>query len=233
MMEDLITKYVNTMPTGVGLGPLTGPRMRFQWNCVVDAEGPILNVGSCDDPLNFGDRVTHLDYDDWSEYFKAKGAPFVQGDAHHLVEMFGEKAFDLVVLGDVLEHVVDPHTVLRNCCRVSRRAICLTIWEEWRCPGAGQWPDVAQEVAKQEARKHGFEDYYDYYDSVHPVKTRRDQLHLGHINQFTDQDASKWVQLIRDEGFEVLVGGKVKEVVHEGHDAYNWLIYAVRSVRNE
>ena len=222
-LQELIAEIPDIAPQAIG------PRMRFQWGCLAKAIGPVLNVGSCDDPLRFGDRVVHLDYDDWSAYFRSVGAPFIQGDAHRLTEYFGLRLFDLVIMGDVLEHVVDPNTVIRNCCQVSNRAICLTVWEEWRHESPGQW--VAETLASmgEEAHAEGLTDYYDLYEQRHPeVVAKRDQSHLGHINQFTDEDAREWCQTIIDEGFQLDVAVRFPEVVHEDHQCYNWLIYATR-----
>src|SRR4030066_357175 len=110
------------------------PRYLFQWivaKNVLERGGTVLNVGCSDDPLKFGDLVTHFDFDDWSKVHKN----FVQGDAHELRKYVGKKSFTAVILGDVLEHVPEPHRVAEECCAVARRYVAMTIFKKWRLPG--------------------------------------------------------------------------------------------------
>ena len=209
------------------------PRIRFQWNCLSLARGEVLNVGSCDDPAGFRQRVIHFDYDDWSEFFLIEDCAFVQGDAHLLDEIFAPKRFDLVILGDILEHVSDPEKVIRAACRVSN-AVCMTVWEEWRNPERGCWIDETRNRMEQEVLDAGLDpgkfSYEDMYEQQHPlVKVNRGQPHLCHIWQFTMEDAKKWLDVFTQEGFSDPYAVRVLEVIHEGHEAYNYLIYASRN----
>jgi len=201
------------------------PRYKFQWHYakkVLDAGGTVLNVGCSSDPLEFGALVTHFDYDDWSAYYKH----FIQGDAHHLSEIVGEKSFDLVVLGDVLEHVVLPHLVAVQCCTVARQYVVMTVFKEWRLPGHGQWLEEAREIGKQENIKLGFADVEDYQRKHFPLRlSGGDDPHLEHVNQFTVEDIDAVVIAMQGMGFDCEVFMEADEPVpHEGHPLTNWLI---------
>lgn len=204
------------------------PRIRFQWNCLSDARGEVLNVGSCNDPAGIGARAIHFDYDDWSEHFCKVGVAFQQGDAHRLDQIYTPKRFDLVILGDMLEHVIDPHRVIEAACRVSR-SLCMTVWVEWRKPGAGIWLKETRKRMDAEADEAGYATYEDMYEALHPeVKVMRRAPHLDHIWQFTDENAGCWLYQLECEGFEIIHATKELEVVHEGIPAYNFLVYARR-----
>lgn len=214
------------------------PRMVFQWNCLLHAEGPVLNVGSADDPLGFRGRATHFDIDDWSDFYASLSIeegvhiPFVQGDAHHLTDYFGEGSFDTVIMGDIVEHLLHPLRALIEAVTVARRALCYTVWEEWRCPTPGQWIAEAQEVYESLAREKGYKDAQEMYDAEHAGCVPYDNKelpHWGHINQFTDDDVALLTEGVAHAGLmQVRFFAKVPEVVHEGHQAYNWLVYMTR-----
>jgi len=56
---------------------------------------------------------------------RAHGVKALQADAHHLP--FGDETFDVVVAGEVLEHVTDSGAVVAEACRVLRRGGTLVI----------------------------------------------------------------------------------------------------------
>ena len=201
------------------------PRYKFQWyyvKKVLDAGGTVLNVGCSHDPLEFGDLVTHFDYDDWSAYHKH----FVQGDVHYLDSIVGDKSYDAVVLGDVLEHVVHPVLVAVQCCTVARQYVIMTVFKEWRLPGHGQWLEEAREIGKQENIKLGFVDVEDYHRKHFPQRiSGGDEPHLEHVNQFTVEDVDAVVIAMQGTGFDCEVFMEVDEPLpHEGHPLTNWLI---------
>lgn len=39
----------------------------------------------------------------------------VAGDAHDMIHVFSDRKFDAILAGEILEHVEQPHTFLRNC----------------------------------------------------------------------------------------------------------------------
>ena len=107
-------------------------RMRFQWSYFLQAtNGSVLNIGCADDPLYFEEGAHHFDLDDWSPYHER----FTQGDAHELP--FEDRSFEVVVLGDIIEHLYDPKRAVLEAARVCSCWLAMTIFEEWRLPGPG------------------------------------------------------------------------------------------------
>jgi glycosyltransferase involved in cell wall biosynthesis/ubiquinone/menaquinone biosynthesis C-methylase UbiE len=77
------------------------------------------------------DKVTHVDLDDHG-YLNN----FIKADASKLP--FKDKQFDVAVLGELLEHVIDPITVIKEAKRVAKRLV-ITVpneyeWEGWQLP---------------------------------------------------------------------------------------------------
>lgn len=211
------------------------PRMNFQWWAVVRAQGPILNVGSADDPLGFGDRCTHFDYDDWGGYFSklsdeiGRVVPFIQGDAHELETYFAPGEYDTVILGDIVEHLVDPYKDLSAATKITRRALYFTIWEEWRNPKFGRSIIAAQQELDRVAREGGHVDAQAMYRAEHPGCEPANNIgcpHWGHIWQFSNEMVDNLVRKVAKENYmTVMFYQKVHEVAHEGHQCYNWLVY--------
>ena len=202
------------------------PRMTFQWNCVTELPGvtSVLNVGSCDDPLHFGRLAHHFDLDDWSDHFSARGEEFTQGDAHRLTDYFDDSSFDLVLLGDVLEHVPSPTKVLYEASRVSSRYVAASIWEEWRLPEEGLNMEAGNRMVEEEALKEGYENFEQMYQTQKGVKVAIGPSHLPHIWKFTDQHVEALVGEMEDYGMSCIYFVKAPEVVHEGHQYWNWLV---------
>ena len=209
------------------------PRVEFQWRYFetidpkMDGNGfpRVLNIGCADDPIDLGDEALHYDIDDWT--YKHKW--FKQGDAHDLPKDWS-KNFDLVILGDILEHVVDPLVVAQEAARVTTigGTLVLTVFEEWRLPGPGQWIEESHEIADAVNVEMGYEDREHYQREHYPEKIGVDDdetPHLSHINQFTDGDMTNMINWLVTPGeFILLEATKVREENHEGHDWFNWLI---------
>ena len=208
-------------------------RVRFQWKYiemvtsgVTIPELPhILNIGCADDPIQLCNLALHVDIDDWSYMHKH----FYQADAHKLPDKW-ERLFKLVVLGDVLEHVLDPMAVTAEAMRVTSVGgyLMMTVFEEWRLPGPGQWIEESHVIADAENVKMGYKDREDYQQIHYPkrigVPDDDKTPHLCHINQFTDaemNDMVRWV--VHTDEFRLLEGVKHFELKFEGHDWYNWL----------
>ena len=190
-------------------------------------EPAILNVGSCNDPMGFGLVAMHVDIDDWSKVC----VHFTQSNAEHMP--FPDKSYHTVILGDILEHVVRPNRVIEEAARVCSDTFVMTVFEEWRLPGPGQWIKEGQAEGDKTTFKMGYADREDYQRQVFPERIGVDDNetpHLIHINQFTDLDAKGWADLIQSLGFEPLEVLKEWEVQHEGHDIYNWLYAFKRRV---
>lgn len=210
------------------------PRCAFLWNVVLEAKGPILDVGCADDPLRFHDRVFHCDIDDWSVLYERRGEKFVQADAHELTKHFSPRSFDTVCLGDVVEHLYDPPRALAECAQVSSRALAFTVWEETRvADGPGKWVVEGQALADEEARKYGAKSNQDMQETLHGGVYRgvddRETPHLCHIWQF-DQDMvdELLTGLVEEQGYRIVYAQRVLEVVHEGIPFFDWLVYMER-----
>lgn len=203
------------------------PRMKFQWayfaQAIEDAGAlSVLNVGCASDPLGFRDLAVHFDYDDWSTVH----SHFVQGDVHHLDRHVEPQSFHTVILGDVLEHVVDPAETLRQCARAAREVLCITVFAEWRLPGVGQWIEEGQALARQGNLDEGWGEPEDYQRAFYPERVRGgDEPHLCHINQFDEAQMAELIEVVNAEGFGVLEYNYVAEpALHEDHELNNWLI---------
>jgi len=202
------------------------PRYWFQWQVVaqtLNQGGTVLNVGCSDDPLKFGGLVTHFDYDDWSKVH----ARFVQGDAHYLSRYVGAKSFDTVVLGDVLEHALNPALMATECCVVARQFVVMTVFKEWRLPGRGQWLKEGLACALDETRKQGASSPEEWQRAHFPLREPGPDTmpYLHHINQFEDEDIDEIIGQMVLRGFRCMSVASVKEPVdHNGHPLDNWLI---------
>jgi len=214
------------------------PRMAFQWSCLAGAQGSVLNVGCSADPLQFEDRCTHFDCDDWVAYFSklsdllGKVIPFVQGDAHELDLYFAPGEFDTVIMGDIVEHLVDPYKAISAAASVTNRALCLTIWEEWRLPGFGKFIQEGQAEANKEAQGHGHAGYLEHHKALYPIVTlltEEELPHHCHIWQFSDEMIASIIgRIMIEHKMKATVFAKVGEQVHAGHQVYNWLVYLVK-----
>jgi len=96
------------------------------------AFGTVLDVGAADASVWIYytqpppvERLVLLDCDLWRHKVKFS---FVRGDGHRLP--FKDRCFDTVVLGDVLEHCVDPLMLLGEAKRVCSSRIVVTVPDE-------------------------------------------------------------------------------------------------------
>lgn len=205
------------------------PRMSFQWKWFehaapsLDGEPTVLNIGCADDPLGFGEGARHVDIDDWTTYHKY----FTQADAHKLP--FDDRSYDVVILGDIIEHAHHPHVMMKEAARVCSRLLVVTVFEEWKHKGPGQHIEEAWELADKESQELGYKDRMDYQEQVYPDKVQfpeEEVPHLFHINQLTDQDMNILIRIIVEEdGFLVREARKAYEATFaDGHRMFNWLV---------
>jgi len=106
----------------------------------------ILDVGSADGWVweNQPYRVTLLDINEFEPHPKY---PRVVGDAHNLP--YGDNSFDIVVEGELLEHVHDPELCLREAVRVASKKVVLTVpAEEYWAPENRPYVPI-EEVLKE------------------------------------------------------------------------------------
>jgi ubiquinone/menaquinone biosynthesis C-methylase UbiE len=192
------------------------------------ATGKIVNIGCESDPAGFREvGATQVDIDHYDL------PNFVQADAHNLP--FKDDEFDTAVLGDILEHVVDPVQVLREAGRVAKKVVC-TIFEEWRCPGFGQHVEVMVKKGRDDLKAMGFNTHMEYLKSL-PEQSKTivsivdDDVtpHHFHINQFKDEDIPK---MFEEAGLEVQIRTKSFESTCDGHDIFIWVIVATKKVQS-
>jgi len=208
--------------------------MSFQrwWAKQYQPPKKVLNIGSCDDPAALGVRdmppglnlnVTHFDMDYWPL------PNFVQGDAHDLLAAgIQPESYDLVIMGDIHEHLRDPLRATLEAARVVKvgGVLVMTIFEEWRLP-KGQHIEDGIALGESHTRAAGYPSYFEYMALKFPdAKIVADQVqpHHFHINMFTDDDVNKLVANVQGMGFTVGAFYKVPEAIHEGYEWFNWLI---------
>lgn len=108
-------------------------RQAFIW---ANRVGRTIDVGTNDSSLiEHGHRILGIPFTkdaDWLVRFdmdKWLVPNLVRGDAHKMP--FKDDSFDTVVLGDILEHVIDPVSVLLEVDRISRQRIIITVPNEF------------------------------------------------------------------------------------------------------
>lgn len=142
-MRDIVTGNHQPKYGQKGTNPLIGwltkhfvAELTTMVNHVSPLPKRILDVGCAEGSIAHllahltGAEVTGFDLPDallaatWNQNL----GPFVSGDAHNLP--FEDKAFDLVVGLEVLEHVEDPEAVLAEMVRVTKRPLILSVPNE-------------------------------------------------------------------------------------------------------
>ncbi len=123
--------------------PVTGvPRFDFQRGAVHNSKGFVLNCGCNEDPAGLKasdpERVINVDlhaFDEGMNRANLVDKVFDITDAKAWEENFAPNSAELVVFGDVLEHMGPDQMVdcLRNAHRVAPR-VCITIPEDHRIP---------------------------------------------------------------------------------------------------
>lgn len=200
------------------LFPILANRLAYQ---IKWAKGKILNIGSGDDGAGFGSAATHLDLDSWDL------PNFVQGDCHNLP--FEDRSFDTAILGDILEHCVDPDKAVMEAARVANRVV-MTIPEANDLPSVGQHVELGIKRRADSYRNKVNSDKSDD-DVIIAHKQQNPKLikavpesdmpHDGHINRFDEA----WIKRMIDQtNMKILDFRKVPEAGWS-----NWLIVIERS----
>ena len=215
-----------------------GPRTSFQRWWASQVTGKILNIGCNNDPMGLVEPiripdgtpvapglrkdVVQFDLDYWPH------KQFIQGDAHILP--FRDGWFEMAVMGDIHEHLVDPLKASLESCRVSKRWVVWTIFEEWRLPGHGQFIDEGQRMSNLDTIRAFGGKYNTPTEMI--LATANVQAyddiklpHLSHINQFSDEDIAGIVHVCcKTYGYRLVNFFKVPEQVQDGHQWFNWLV---------
>jgi hypothetical protein len=108
---------------------MTVLRFDFQRMYAREAEGPILNLGCNEDPANlkalYG--AVNADIRDYDPELGVKLPVDIIMDATDVADwnVFDDKQFDLIVIGDMLEHILAPDIdkILRYARRVARKIV--------------------------------------------------------------------------------------------------------------
>jgi ubiquinone/menaquinone biosynthesis C-methylase UbiE len=167
-------------------------RLAFQRDYAI---GRIVNIGCGDEPVGFGDRATNVDIDEW------RLPNFVRAEMHALP--FSDKLFDTAVLGDVLEHCLDPDGAVAEAARVARRLV-VCIPEELALPSVGTHVALGlRQRADHYRNLYGLTGTDEEVIIKHKKGTSHfvgspvaeaDVPHDGHINRFDDA----WIQKLVD-----------------------------------
>jgi ubiquinone/menaquinone biosynthesis C-methylase UbiE len=186
------------------------------------ASGRVVNIGCGEVPVDFGPDTVQVDMDKYDH------KNFVQADAHNLP--FKDDEFDTAVLGDIVEHSINPAQMLREAGRVAKKVVA-TIYEEWRLEEMGGSVEAYVDNMKKDIKKAGFNSHYDYLKSlpvhkehiIEVVEDTVDNPHHPHVQAFTEESLKK---VIEDSGLNIIIFTKFQEGIHEGHVTYNWLLVA-------
>jgi SAM-dependent methyltransferase len=147
--------------------------------------------------------------------------------------MIPDLSFDVVIMGDIIEHLYDPWRAIQEAARVCRGVFLMTIFEEWTLPGYGQFIDVGAVHGDEASQKLGYANREEYQTKTFPkrIGVSDDKVpHLVHINQFTDDDIRKFVEDLIAQGWTMIEYSKAYEATFEKHPWYNWLIALSRGV---
>lgn len=198
------------------------------------AQGKIVNLGCGENPAQL-DGI-HVDLDRYNH----KG--FIQADLHHLP--FKSNSFDTAILGDILEHVLDPIQVLKEAGRIAKKVV-MTVFEEKRLGDAEGNPEKANKQLRENLNTiHPLftggvrytDSYGDYIKSLPYMKDRLLDVypdskisHHPHLWQFTEE---KLRNIVSEAGMELIIIRKFIDGYDNtgfmgnplGAPNYNWLI---------
>jgi len=117
---------------------MTMLRFNFQRACVFDTDGVVLNVGANEDPASLKlidpDRVINCDIEAYDSYLDGRpNSVDVIMDAREAPWPFEDDSAELVVFGDILEHLYEEEAVraLSEAHRVAQK-VCITVPEDSR-----------------------------------------------------------------------------------------------------
>ena len=162
---------------------------RFDW-LRNNAYGKILDIGSAGGHT-FGSRAINLDIDLY------KIPNFVRGSAYNLP--FKDKSFDTAVLGDVLEHLDDPVSALKEAKRVAKMVIA-TVPNEQRMKLEEPFHD--EEMSDEEVLQKAVERWI---RNNQPAKIidEKEHPHLFHKRKYTKELLE---QHLKQAGLRYIIG---------------------------
>ncbi len=112
--EQYIIKQLEPNVDALHVGCTNAPSTNERW-----ASGMLLHKNLCDRAKVIGSHITGIDIDTEAiELLKDKmpDEEILNVDAHKLSEYFGkDRQFDLIIAGDVIEHLPNPGVFLQSC----------------------------------------------------------------------------------------------------------------------
>jgi len=78
------------------------------------------------------------------EYLKTFGINVIEGDAVEIMSKMGDNSFDIIVMGELVEHFKNPGDLLKQAFRVAKERVIFSLprrddeWHYWNC----NWVDM-------------------------------------------------------------------------------------------
>jgi SAM-dependent methyltransferase len=114
--ERYIIQQIDPKSNVLHVGCTDSPSTIESWN-----NGTLLHKKLCNHARAINSKVTGIDIDDTAINFLKSKMPneiILNVDAHGLSEYFGKaQQFDLIIAGDVIEHLPNPGSFLQSCSR--------------------------------------------------------------------------------------------------------------------
>jgi len=193
-------------------------RIEFQHQWINSTFGYIANLGSGEDPIGVSQlapgRVINLDLNVWNV------PNFVQCDIHYLP--LKDDSVEVALLGDVLEHVVEPLEVLKECKRIAQRIVA-TVFEDYRLPSPGRHIEYGQRSLIESVQGEGFATSEDSLMRTGLCLGEFDESlisHGPHIWWFTSEMLA---DMIRQLDMNVLYFAREPELINKGRLFWNYL----------
>ena len=114
--QDYIIQSIRPGSKVLHIGCTNSPNTYKRWE-----SGTLLHKILCDKAVRMGAKVIGIDIDDEGiEFLKQKmpNEEIFNIDAHCLSEKLEERSFDLIIAGDVIEHLPNPGLFLDSCAQV-------------------------------------------------------------------------------------------------------------------
>ena len=114
--EDFLVESSISASHVLHVGCTNSPNTKNRWD-----SGTLLHKRLCIENENSSDKIVGVDIDaeaiDWLGN-KLPRERILFGDAHHLDKVFPDEKFDLIIAGDVIEHLSNPGFFLEACGKV-------------------------------------------------------------------------------------------------------------------
>ncbi len=202
-------------------------RIQFQAQWVAITHGYIANFGCGEDPLQISqlapDRVINLDLNMW------KVPNFIQCDLHHVP--LKDNSVETALLGDVLEHVIEPLEVLKEAKRISQRIVA-TVFEDHRLPSPGRHIEYGQKSLIDSIQEAGFSTSEESLKTMEPERCLGEfseglLSHGPHIWWFTEE---MLIEYIKELDMKVAHFTREPELINKGKLFWNYLFVLEREV---